>query len=59
ARRVGAQWPRIKVLFMSGYTDDALGQHGVLGPEVAFIGKPFTPVMLALKVRAVLDEKPS
>ncbi|MCB9652093.1 MAG: PAS domain S-box protein, partial [Deltaproteobacteria bacterium] len=59
ARRVGAQWPRIKVLFMSGYTDDALGQHGVLSPDVAFIGKPFTPVMLALKVRAVLDEKPS
>jgi len=56
ARRVKAQWPHIKVLFMSGYTDDALGQHGVLGPEVAFISKPFTPVMLASKVRGVLDE---
>jgi CheY-like chemotaxis protein len=47
--------PRIKVLFMSGYTDDALAHHGVLGPELSFLEKPFSPSRLAHKVREVLD----
>jgi len=47
--------PRLKVLYMSGYTDDAIGKHGVLAPEIAFIGKPFAAVALASKVREVLD----
>jgi CheY-like chemotaxis protein len=47
--------PRIKVLFMSGYTDDALAHHGVLGPELCFLEKPFSPVGLARKVREVID----
>jgi len=50
--------PRIKVLFMSGYTDDSLAHHGVLGPELSFLEKPFSPSSLARKVREVLD-KPS
>jgi signal transduction histidine kinase len=45
---------RTKVLFTSGYTDDALAEHGVLGPEIAFMEKPFSPARLAQKVRELL-----
>jgi PAS domain S-box-containing protein len=51
--------PRIKVLFMSGYTDDALAHHGVLGPELCFLEKPFSPSRLANKVREVIDSQKS
>jgi PAS domain S-box-containing protein len=44
-----------RVIFMSGYTDDAVVRHGVLSPETAFIQKPFTGDTLARKVREVLD----
>lgn len=50
--------PDLPVLFMSGYTDDAIVQHGVLEPGINFIQKPFSPDALALKVREVLDAKP-
>jgi two-component system cell cycle sensor histidine kinase/response regulator CckA len=49
--------PRIKVLFMSGYTDDALAHHGVLGPELSFLEKPFSPSRLAHKIREVMDSQ--
>lgn len=49
--------PDIKVLFMSGYTDETIVQHGVLEPNVAFLQKPFSPINLARKVRAVLDSR--
>jgi len=51
--------PRIKVLFMSGYTDDSLAHHGVLGPELSFLEKPFSPAGLARKVREVIDSAKS
>jgi PAS domain S-box-containing protein len=55
AQRVAALRPRMKVLFMSGYTDDAIVQHGVLDADTPFLQKPFTPRSLAQKVREVLD----
>ena len=47
--------PDARVLFVSGYTDDAVMQHGVLEPTVHYLEKPFTPDTLARKVRRVLD----
>jgi len=58
AERVRAAHPGLRVLFMSGYADDAVVRHGILESEVAFIQKPFTPDSLAQKVRAALDTEP-
>ena len=59
ADRLRTLRPDIKVLFMSGYTDDAIVHHGVLDAKVQFIQKPFTPVALAKKVREVIDSNGS
>jgi two-component system cell cycle sensor histidine kinase/response regulator CckA len=46
--------PEMKVLFVSGYTDDTIVHHGVLEPGLAFLQKPFSPKALARKVSEVL-----
>jgi DNA-binding response OmpR family regulator len=56
AARVRATCPGVRVLFMSGYTDEAVGQHVVLDESAHFLQKPFTLAALLSKVRAVLDE---
>ncbi|HEX7243360.1 MAG TPA: response regulator [Longimicrobiaceae bacterium] len=55
AQHLCARRPGLRVLFMSGYSEDAVAQHGVLEPGTAFIGKPFTPAELSRRVRGVLD----
>ncbi len=50
-----AAYPDLKILFTSGYTDDAIAQHGVLEPGIAFLSKPYAPATLARKVREMLD----
>jgi PAS domain S-box-containing protein len=47
--------PSLKVLYMSGYTDEAIIHHGVLSANIAYLQKPFTPTALATKVREVLS----
>jgi DNA-binding NtrC family response regulator len=54
ADRLKQRRPGIKVLFMSGYTDDTIVHHGVLEKDAEFIQKPFSPGQLAIKVREVL-----
>jgi PAS domain S-box-containing protein len=58
AGRLMALRPALKVLFMSGYTDEAVQQHGLLQPNTAFLQKPFSPDTLAKKIREVLDSQP-
>jgi two-component system cell cycle sensor histidine kinase/response regulator CckA len=55
ADRLRALNPRLRVLFMSGYTDDMISSHGVLTGEIQLIQKPFTAESLGKKLRAVLD----
>ncbi|HEV2488602.1 MAG TPA: response regulator [Candidatus Acidoferrales bacterium] len=55
ADEIAQKRPGIKVLFSSGYTDDAIVRHGVLEPGVYFIQKPYRPKALARKVREVLN----
>ncbi len=56
AERLAGLRPETKVLYMSGYTDNAIVHHGVLDQETQFISKPFTIAALASKVREVLDQ---
>ena len=55
ARRLREISPRLKILFMSGYTDDMLSDQGILAGETQLIQKPFTAEALARKLRSVLD----
>jgi CheY-like chemotaxis protein len=55
AERLRPLRPELQVLFMSGYTNEAIVRHGVLEPGTLFIQKPFTPEGLGRKVREALD----
>jgi CheY-like chemotaxis protein len=55
AERLAPSAPAMRILFMSGYSDEAVYRHGEISPNAAFIEKPFTDRTLARKVRDVLD----
>jgi len=55
AKRLAPERHEMKVLFMSGYTDDAILHHGVRDANAAYLQKPFSPEALASKVRSLLD----
>jgi len=53
--RLAAMWPGLKVLYMSGHSEDVIAHHGVLDPGVFFVQKPFSIAAILHKVRAALD----
>jgi hypothetical protein len=57
AGRLAERLPRNKVLFVSGYAEDALGNHGVVDAGVSLLRKPITPDALRRRVRDVLDRQ--
>jgi two-component system, cell cycle sensor histidine kinase and response regulator CckA len=59
AERLSAERPETRVLYTSGYADDAVARHGVLGPDCGFIEKPFTRDDFVRKVRGLLDSPKS
>jgi PAS domain S-box-containing protein len=54
-KRLTGRRPELKVIYMSGYTDEAIVHHGVLDPGIAFLHKPFTSETLSRKIREALD----
>jgi two-component system cell cycle sensor histidine kinase/response regulator CckA len=48
--------PDLKIIFMSGYSEEAIADHGMLAPQVFLLQKPFSALRLARKVREVLDQ---
>jgi two-component system, cell cycle sensor histidine kinase and response regulator CckA len=59
AKILVARNPKLKILYMSGYAENAIVHHGVLDPGTHFLPKPFAPSALTSKVRELLDQKPS
>ncbi|HYH69169.1 MAG TPA: response regulator [Urbifossiella sp.] len=55
ADRLAGSHPTTRVLYVSGYTDDAVLRHGILEEAVFFLPKPYSPAALAAKVRDILD----
>ncbi len=58
AEQLARTKPSLKVLYMSGYTDEIIDRHGVLEPGMRLIGKPFAAAEMTRRVRMVLDEDP-
>jgi len=56
AARLLIEYPALQVLYLSGYTDDAIAHHGVLQAGIELLHKPFTPDVLTRRVREVLDQ---
>jgi CheY-like chemotaxis protein len=54
-RQLMEQRPALRVIYMSGYTEEAIAQHGVIKPGIAFLNKPFTSDALGEKIREVLE----
>ncbi|MFZ3211913.1 MAG: PAS domain S-box protein [Terriglobales bacterium] len=59
AEQFASSWPETRLLYMSGYTDELIAQHGVLHTGTAILEKPFSRESLLRRVREVLDAKPS
>jgi CheY-like chemotaxis protein len=57
ANRLAVDYPTLEVLYLSGYTDDAIAHHGVLEAGIELLHKPFTPDTLTRRVREVLDKR--
>jgi two-component system cell cycle sensor histidine kinase/response regulator CckA len=55
AKRLANSRPKMKVLCMSGHTDDSIIRHGLLDAQIAYLQKPITPDTLATRVRELLD----
>ena len=56
-KRLGARWPGLRVLYISGYTEDVVNDDGVAGLGAPFLQKPFLPADLLAAVRKLLDAK--
>lgn len=55
AEQISRRYPDLRVIYMSGYTDNAIIHHGVLEPGMTFLEKPFSPQALTAKIREILD----
>jgi signal transduction histidine kinase/CheY-like chemotaxis protein len=59
ANRLRQVRPGLQILYMSGYTDEVLGRHGIVDPNIAFLQKPFTADVLLQAVRGALETPPA
>ncbi len=59
AAQLAPERPDMKILYMSGYSEEAILRDGVMAPGTAFLEKPFTSESLARKVRELLDRRVS
>jgi CheY-like chemotaxis protein len=57
ARALFVSRPQMRVLYVSGYPDEAMASQGILEPDASFLQKPFTPEILARKIREILDAR--